>query len=436
MEEFIRPVFFLIVIILLARLSTLLARRFDIPAAAIQLLIGILLGPSLLNLLGGPMILGTWGSPSPSPLHDLLKILAEIGLIELMFLAGLQVDWRGLKGMLKPIFSVGGWEFVLTVVGVTIIMRWFVGRWAEALAMGAIMAASGFGISVYNLSEMKFVGSRAAKAISATGALCGVLGILLMIMSLATNYATVYGGFKMIIAVSWFLGKLIMFFAISYFLTSRFLKLTANRFQKRPRQMLIGYLLLVAALYAWAAMHFGSFAAVVVASLGGALLGIANPGLKERIEGGLGSVLASLPVGIFFIVFGTEANFKGIEGHVIFLTMLFAMVIGTKLVGGWIATRKTPEDLSERLLVASGTLPQGEMGLLIAAYAFSRGLVDPVSFNVAMIVVVVLAMLAPVLMKVVSAEWRKREVAAVPPFSACLRLPVGRQGGDKRCRRQ
>jgi hypothetical protein len=52
------------------------------------------------------------------------------------------------------------------------------------------------------------------------------------------------------------MGKLIMYFALSYFFLSRFLSRIAKRgFQKRPRQMLIGYLLLMAALYAWGAAH-------------------------------------------------------------------------------------------------------------------------------------------------------------------------------------
>src|SRR4030065_951816 len=97
MEAFSQWIIILIVVIVLARVASLLARRFDIPAVTIQLLIGILLGPSLFNLLGVPMVLGTWGSPSSRPLHGVLRILAEIGLIQLMFLAGVEVDWRELK---------------------------------------------------------------------------------------------------------------------------------------------------------------------------------------------------------------------------------------------------------------------------------------------------------------------------------------------------
>jgi Kef-type K+ transport system membrane component KefB len=228
-----------------------------------------------------------------------------------------------------------------------------------------------------------------------------------MIAAQAMNYASNYGVFKMTIAVSWFVAKLIMFFAIAYFLASRFLRLiTRTGFQKRPLQAFIGYLLLVAALYAWGAMHFGSFAAVGVASLGGALLGMSNLGLKEKIGGGFGSSLVSLPMGILFVVLGMEANFKGIEKHALFLVVLLLTVTIAKLFGGWLATHKGFVSSGERFPIIVGSLPQGEIGMLIAAYLFSRGLVNPSQFNLAIIAVVILTMITPVLMKMVSPEPR------------------------------
>jgi Kef-type K+ transport system membrane component KefB len=407
MEAFPRWIIILIVLIVVARLAAVMSRRFGLPAVTIQLLIGVLLGPSLLNLLGSPIILGTWGSPSRSPVHSILKILAEIGLIQLMFLAGLEVDWRELKKILKLSFSVGTWGFVLTAVSVAIITRVFVDRWSEALAVSAIVSASSFGISIYYFSEMKILGSRAVVMASGAAILSGLLAILLMIGSQATNYAMIYGPSKMAIAVSWFLGKLIMFFAVAYFLTSRFLKLVARTgFEKRPRQMLIGYLLLVASLYAWAAMHFGSFAAVGVASLGGALIGMSNLGVKEKIAKGFGSVLASIPVGVFLVVLGMEVNLKEAGGYQNFLIVLLVAIVGAKLIGPWIATRREFNSLRERVLIMFGVLPQGEMGILIAAYLFSRGLVSPSSFNAVIIVVIALTMLTPILMKLVSTEFR------------------------------
>jgi len=424
MVTFPQWIIVLIVVIVLARVTVLLARRFNLPTSTLQLIVGILLGPSLFNVLGTPIILGTWGSPAPSPIHAVLKVLAEIGLIQLMFVAGLQVDWRELKKIFRSSLSLGAWGFLLTAVSVTILTRLFVGRWTEALALSAVVSASSFGISVYHFSEMTILGSRVAMMISGAAILTGLLAILLMIASMATNYSVTFGAFKMVIAVSWFLGTLIMFFAVAYFLTSRFLKLSLKSgFQKRPKQILIGYLLLVASLYAWASMHFGSFAAVGVASLGGGLLALSNPEVKEKIAKGFGSILASIPMGILFMVIGMEVNLTATESSIIFLALLIGIVSGSKLMGCWIATRKDNESPRERVLIMFGGLYQGEMGILIAAYLFSRGLVNPSQFDMAIIAVVLLTIITPVAMKVAQIKFNI-PVNVAPPFT----------GGGKRHR--
>ena len=374
MEAYTQLTILLIAIIVLSRAAMLLSGRFNIPAVTIQMLTGILLGPSVLNLLGIPMVLGTWGSPSPGPLHSALKIIAEIGLIQLMFLAGMMTDWHQLKTILKPSFSIAAWGFLLSVVSVMILTRLFVDRWAEALAMSAIVSASSFGISIYCLSEMKVLGSRVGVTVSGAAVLSGLLTILLMIASQDTNYGMAYGVLRMLVAVSWFFGKLVMFFAIAYFLTSRFLKLSSKSgFQKRPRQILIGYLLLVASLYAWAAMHFGSFAAVGVASLGGALLGVSNREVKEKIAKGFESVLASIPVGILFIVIGMEVNLKAVEGAIFFLVVLLAAVVGAKLIGCWIATNNGYPSPRERVFIVFGVWLKAKWGSWLLPTYFHVG---------------------------------------------------------------
>jgi len=411
METFPQWVVILIGIIVLSRLVALLARRFDLSSISIQLLIGILLGPSVLNLLGVPMILGTWGSPSSGPLHSALKILAEVGLIQLMFLAGLKVDWRDLKKVVVTSFSVSAWGFGLTAASVLVLTRLFVDDWSGALAMSAIMSASSFGIAIHYFSERKVRGSRVENIASGAAVLSGLLAILLMIASQATNYAAVHGAFKMTVAVSWFFAKLGMFLAFTYFLTSRYLRLALKSgFPKRPRQMLIGYLLLVASLYAWAAIHFGSFAAVGVASLGGGLLGTSNLEVKERIANGLESTLALIPVGILLTVIGMEVNLKAAESSISFLAVLIIVVISTKLIGYWIATTKRYPSLHERVFIMFGALAQGEMGILIGAYLFSRGLLDPQFFSTGILVAVGLTMVSPLLMRIVSAQLRQEKL--------------------------
>jgi Kef-type K+ transport system membrane component KefB len=401
MEAFTQLTIFLILIILLARLTALFSRKVGLPSVAVQLLVGILIGPSLFNFLGVPMLFGTWGSIPPTFLHSALKILAEIGLIQLMFLAGLQTDWRHFKTIPKPIFSLSSWSFVLTAIGVGIIGRWFTTRWSEISAMSAILAVSSLGISAYSFKEIEFSESRVANIVLGASIVSGLLAILLMIASQTLYYAASFGVFKMAIAVSWFVGKLIMFFAISYFLMSRFLnRVVKTSFEKKPRQMVIGYLLLMASLYAWGAMHFGSFAGVGIASLGGGLLGMADIGLREKMTKGLGFGMISLPVGLLFTVLGMEVNLKGMEGHLLFLAVLLATVVATKLIGGRIAARKVFESPRERTLIMVGALHQGEMGMLIAAYLFSRGVLNPLPFNIVIAVVVLLTIASTVMMRI------------------------------------
>ncbi len=400
MEQFTQLIVVLASIILLAKATALLGRHFGVPSVSAQLLVGICLGPSLLNLLEAPVILGSWGSVGPTFLHSGLKIFAEIGLIQLMFLAGSQIDWNQLRTKLKPIFSIGVGGFVFGAAAAVCVARLFTDRWAEALGVRAIVASSSFGISAYNLSEMGLLGSKVSNISAGAAVLSGSLAILLMIGSLAANYAASFGIFKMVIALSWFMGKLVMFFAIAYFLTSRFLKLSARTgLRKSPWQMLIGYLLLVAAIYAWAAMHFGGFAAVAVASLGGALLSMSPFEMKQKIGKAFGSGPASLLMGVLFVAMGMELNLREARGQGLWLIVLLVTVAASKLIGVWLSSRKDSESLRERRLFMSGALPQGEVGILIAAYLFSRGLVNPAEFNISIILVVVLTMIAPVLMR-------------------------------------
>ena len=405
MQELTQLSLFLILIILVSRAAVLLSRRIVLPAIAIQLLFGILIGPSLFNLLEVPIVLGTWGSIPPTFLHSVLKILAEIGLIQLMFLAGLHTDWPKLKAILSFISRVSLWSFLLTSIGVVLLSVWFVDRWPEAIALSAILAASSFGITIHNLKEMEMLDSEVGNLVSGAAIGSGLLSVLLMIASHTANYGLQFGFFKGIVAVSWFVGKLVMFFAISYFLTSRFLnRIGKAGFEKRPRQTLIGYLLLVAALYAWGAMHFGSFAAVGVAALGGALLGISDLGLKEKMTKGFGSVPVSLPIGVLGVILGMEVNLKEMGGHLFFLIILLATVLGTKWMGVRIATRTGSRSSRDRWSLLLGGLSQGELGMLVAAYLFSRGLLNPPQFNVAMTVVVLLTILSTFLMRIAHAN--------------------------------
>jgi Kef-type K+ transport system membrane component KefB len=128
---------------------------------------------------------------------------------------------------------------------------------------------------------------------------------------------------------------------------------------------------------------------------------VSNVGVKEKIAKGLESVLASIPIGIMFIVFGMEVSFKEAWTSIIFLVVLVTVVVTTKLVGSWMATHSEGGSFRDRVLISISILPQGEIGILIAAYLFSRGLVSPSQFSAAIFMVVTLTIISPILMQIV-----------------------------------
>jgi Kef-type K+ transport system membrane component KefB len=120
------------------------------------------------------------------------------------------------------------------------------------------------------------------------------------------------------------------------------------------------------------------------------------------------------------VMLGMEVNLKEAGGYINFLIVLLVAIVGAKLVGSWIATRREFDSLRERALIVIGILPQGEMGMLIAAYLFSRGPVNPSSFNVTITAVVLLTMLTPVLIKIAYTEFNVQRAsipASNPPES-------------------
>jgi Kef-type K+ transport system membrane component KefB len=92
------------------------------------------------------------------------------------------------------------------------------------------------------------------------------------------------------------------------------------------------------------------------------------------------------------------------------------VVIGTKLIGCWIATNKGYESSRERALIMLGVLAQGEMGILIAAYLFSRGVLDPQSFSIAILVAVGLTTVSPIVMRNISTQLNRKELNGAASF--------------------
>jgi Kef-type K+ transport system membrane component KefB len=177
MRPFLQLVLSLIVIITSAKAGGWLANRLRQPAVLGELLAGLLLGPSLLNMLYWPLLT----NPSnPHLLSETVFELAELGVICLMFLAGLEIDAREMRraGRVATLAGVSGVVVPLALGG---LVAWLFGyRGSSAVFIGMILTATSVSISAQTLLEIGQLRTREGLALLGAAVIDDVLVILLL----------------------------------------------------------------------------------------------------------------------------------------------------------------------------------------------------------------------------------------------------------------
>ncbi len=149
------------VIILASRLGGALARKLRQPRVLGELLVGVLLGPTFLNLLHWPIFHGV-------PLEETIKELAELGVILLMFLIGFEVNVKELMSVRRVAIFAGALGALLPVALSFAVMVPFGYSWQSMLFVGVTLAATSVSISAQVLFELGFLRTREGTALLAT----------------------------------------------------------------------------------------------------------------------------------------------------------------------------------------------------------------------------------------------------------------------------
>lgn len=146
-------------------LATLLSKKLKIPEVVGQMLIGIILAPSVLGLING---------------GHTIEVMSEIGVILLMFLAGLESDLEVLKKNLKPsiLVALSGVIIPITIFG---IVAFYSGRSiSTSLFYGIVFAATSVSITVKVLQEYGYLSTKAGNIILGAAVVDDILAILVL----------------------------------------------------------------------------------------------------------------------------------------------------------------------------------------------------------------------------------------------------------------
>jgi Kef-type K+ transport system membrane component KefB len=394
MTTFLQLAFLLSVILLSAKLAGYVSSRLGQPSVLGELLVGILLGPSLIDILNLPFL--------EHSLAETIAELGELGVLLLMFIAGLELHLDELTRNTR----VAGYAGFLGVL-VPTLTGWGAGRLfgmdnAGAIFLGLTLGATSVSISAQTLMELKVLRSRVG--LSLLGA--AVFDDILVILSLSI-FLAVETGAGSLGGILWILVRMVAFLALSAGFGLWVLPRMMRRIARLPvSQGVLTLALVVMLAYGLAAELLGGMAAITGAFIAGLMM--ARSGEREHLEHGIHALAYGLFVPVFFINIGLSVNARTLQIEMLLFTLVITLTaIFGKWLGSGIGARLGGLNLRESLQLGAGMVSRGEVGLIVASVGIQEGLVAADEFSAIVAMVLVSTVVTPPILRSLFAQEKK-----------------------------
>jgi Kef-type K+ transport system membrane component KefB len=351
-------------------------------------LAGLILGPSVLNYLGWPIF-------DDPHLGDSITHLAELGILLLMFIAGLDLHLSDLARSGKAAALAGIFGFVLTLgVGVALAGT-FAFDSPQSLYFGLLLVPTSIGISAQTLMELRMLRSKVGVGLLGAAVVDDTLTVVGISLFLALFGGDLGGQSSALVTVLKMPLYLVCASAVGIWLIPRLSRFVE---QLPVSQGLVAFTFVTVLLYAWTAEALGGMAAIMGAFMAGLFL--ARSPLRERIEAGFMPLAYGIFVPIFFVNVGLSADVGQLaNGGLGLLGAMCLVVILTKMLGAGLAGRFGGLKGREALQMGVGMIPRGEVTLIIATVGITEGFIGDEVFSAAVGMVIITTLLAPPLLR-------------------------------------
>lgn len=380
-------ILYLVLILLFTKIAGDLSVRIGQPAVLGKLIVGVLLGPAVLG----------WVE-----LDSFIHHMSEIGVLLLMFIAGLETDLEQLKKNWKAALAVAVCGIILPFIGGYSIAIAFGFGQHYALFFGIIFCATSVSISVQVLKEMNKLGTREGTTILGAAVLDDVLVVIFLAVLMS------FIGTGNDVSISLLIGKQIVFFVVillaGWFVVPKIMKWMAPL---KVTETVVSAALIICFAFAYFA-EWLQMAGIIGAFAAG--IAIAQTNYKHQVEEKIEPIAYSIFVPVFFVSIGLNVSFEGVAEQWWFIAVITVIAIITKMMGGWIGARSTGFNSKSSLIIGSGMVSRGEVALIIAATGLQAGLLLPEYFTSVVIMVIVTTLMTPPLMKMFYREKTAKSV--------------------------
>lgn len=378
----------LAIIIIAAKLCGIAARKCKAPQVVGEIVAGLLIGPSILG----------WVDQS-----EFLIQMAEVGVILLMFSAGLETDLKDLMktGPIAALIACAG-VFIPLACGAVLYMAfygaapWGSEEFYKAVFVGTILTATSVSITVESLKEMGKLKGRVGTTILSAAIIDDVIGIIVLTFVIGFKSPDSDPMGVLINTVLFFV------FAIVVGLVSyKIFKSVDTRYPHTRRIPIAGLAFCLAMAYI-AEKYFG-IADITGAYVAGIILCSIRDSeyIAEKMD--TNSYMLFGPV--FFASIGLKTNVESVSIAILIFSAAFVAVgLISKIVGCGLMARACKFSRLDSLKIGVGMMTRGEVALIVSQKGLSAGLLTPVYFKSVILLIIVSSILTPIILKVLYAK--------------------------------
>lgn len=359
-----------------ALLGYVLAVRIGQSVVIGEILIGILLGPSILGII---------------KYNELVGALAEIGAIFLLFVIGLECNF-------KEIYTIKNSFIALFGVIVPLVLGFFMTKFfgysdIQSLFVGTALTATSIAITANVLKEMGKLNTETAKIIIGAAVVDDVLGLLILGVTVGlgtTGIALVPVIKKISIALGFLLGAIIAMPIVTYYMNK------TDKWAKKIRYEQITLILAITIAFAYSAIaEIVGLSAIVGAFLAGVTL--ESLAIRSYKEGS--KYLEMVFSAIFFVSLGILVNLKEMQSSWLFFISLVLIAIISKIIGCFIPALLTGIDLKNSLIIGVGMVPRGEFVMVVALVGLTNNIINQDIYASILLMALVTTVILPILLK-------------------------------------
>lgn len=373
----------LAIIIIVAKACGILARHLKAPQVVGMIVAGLLIGPSVLGLVEQT---------------DFLTQMAEIGVILLMFSAGLETDLKELvkTGPIATLIACAGVAVPL-VMGAILYMMFY--GWAQpgteeflkAAFIGCIMTATSVSITVQSLRELGYLKGRVGTTILSAAIIDDVIGIIVLTFVIGFKNPD-SDPIKVIVNTVLFFVAAIIGGVIAYFI----FKKADNKYPHTRRIPIAG--LALCFVLAYVAEEFFGIADITGAYVAGIILCSIKDShyIEEKVD--INSYMLFGPV--FFASIGLKTSIDNIDSSLILFCVGFVIVaLISKIIGCGLVSRLCGFKGYDCLKIGVGMMTRGEVALIVAQKGLSVGLMSAEYFTAVILLIIISSISVPILLK-------------------------------------